>query len=198
MRLISVGDELGAVTDFLLGIQSSLERRPTKSAAGHRKRIAKPALRPELSFSTHNPLPRRAGEVETSVPTPKVMLYIVAEGRLLMFRRPLLADQGLQVPGGTVEPGESLEQAALREAVEETGLTDLRLEAFLGTAEYVTRDPPGVVHLRHFFHLSRPRAEPASWRHAEAHGAHFQLFWEPIETALPDWEMDVYLAALRG
>lgn len=131
-------------------------------------------------------------------PTPKVLLYIVAEGRLLMFRRPELANQGLQVPGGTVEPGESFEQAALREAREETGLHDLALERFLGVAQYVTKDPPGALHLRHFFHLSCARAEPTSWTHAEASQAPFELFWEPLETARPDWEMDVYLAALRG
>lgn len=131
-------------------------------------------------------------------PTPKVILYIVAEGRLLMFRRPELAAQGLQVPGGTVKPGEAFEQAAMREATEETGLRDLKLERFLGVARYVTKDPPGALHLRHFFHLSYPRAEPARWRHTEGHGAPFELFWEPLETAHPDWEMDVYLEALRG
>lgn len=113
-----------------------------------------------------------------------------------MFRRPEAANQGLQVPGGTVEPDEPLEHAALREAAEETGLRELRLEAFLGTARYVTKDPPGALHLR-FFHLSYPHARPARWRHAETHGAPFELFWEPLETAHPDWEMDAYLPALR-
>ena len=28
-------------------------------------------------------------------------------------------------------------------------------------------------------------------------GAPFELFWEPLETACPDWEMDTYLATLR-
>lgn len=136
--------------------------------------------------------------VVTSLATPKVILYIVAEGRLLLFRRPGAPNQGLQVPGGSVEPHESLEHAAMREATEETGLRVLRLEAFLGTAHYITRDPPGALHLRHFFHLSCPRAQPARWRHVEAQGAPFELFWEPLETARPDWEMDAYLAALRS
>ncbi len=34
--------------------------------------------------------------------------------------------------GGTVEPDEQLDEAALREAIEETGLTGLRLGTFLG------------------------------------------------------------------
>jgi 8-oxo-dGTP diphosphatase len=137
------------------------------------------------------------------MPLQKVITYITAQGRLLMFRQPQSPNAGIQVPGGTVEPGESVQQAALREAVEETGLSDLRLERFLGSASYITRDPPGTLHERHFFHLSREHAEPAAWTHFEKTPAHtprpirFELFWEPLETARPDWEMDLYLDTLR-
>jgi 8-oxo-dGTP diphosphatase len=140
----------------------------------------------------------------SAVPIDKVITYITAQGRLLLFRQPEALNAGLQVPGGTVEPGESLEQAALREAFEETGLSDLRLERFLGSALYITRDPPRVQHLRHFFHLSRERAEPTAWRHlekmpsGEARPIPFELFWEPLETARPDWEMDRYLELLSS
>lgn len=43
-------------------------------------------------------------------------------GQLLLVRHP---DSGLQVPAGTVEVGESVEAAVLREAAEETGLRKL-------------------------------------------------------------------------
>jgi ADP-ribose pyrophosphatase YjhB (NUDIX family) len=138
------------------------------------------------------------------VPIDKVITYITAQGRLLLFRQPQAPNAGLQVPGGSVERGESLEHAALREAFEETGLSELRLERFLGTAHYVTQHPPGVEHLRHFFHLSCERAEPAAWRHfettptGETRPIPFELFWEPLETARPDWEMDRYLALLSS
>ena len=49
---------------------------------------------------------------------------------LLVFRHP---DAGLQLPAGSVEPGETLEAAALREVAEETGLADTRLVTHLGT-----------------------------------------------------------------
>ena len=135
------------------------------------------------------------------MPIQKVIVYITAEDRLLVFRQPDSPEQGLQVPGGTVEPGESLEQAALREASEETGLNDLRLEALLGSATYVTTDPPGVVHRRHFFHLSRGRAEPADWIHVEskptaAAAPRLALYWVPLVSARVDWEMDAYLDLL--
>jgi ADP-ribose pyrophosphatase YjhB (NUDIX family) len=137
------------------------------------------------------------------VPIQKVLVYITADARLLMFRQPESPEAGVQVPGGSVEAGESLEAAALREAFEETGLTDLRVEAYLGSARYVTRDLPKTEHERHFFHLSSQRAEPTTWIHVEQtptggkRPIPFELFWEPLESAQPDWEMDVFLSALR-
>lgn len=54
---------------------------------------------------------------------------INGQAELLLFRHPLA---GIQVPAGTVELGEPLEAAVLREAAEETGLSQLRLLRHLG------------------------------------------------------------------
>ena len=49
---------------------------------------------------------------------------IVRDGRILIARRPEHVHQGglLEFPGGKVEPGETVQQALVREIAEETGL----------------------------------------------------------------------------
>ena len=49
--------------------------------------------------------------------------YITSGSRLLLFTQPGAPDAGIQVPAGTIEPGESPRDAVMREAREETGLT---------------------------------------------------------------------------
>ena len=72
---------------------------------------------------------------------------VIVEGdRALLIRRgqpPLLGEWSL--PGGVLECGESLRDAAVREAREETGLTVEVLD-LLGVYERVIRDDDGRVH----------------------------------------------------
>lgn len=70
----------------------------------------------------------------------KVYAYITCGSRLLVFEHPHVPEAGIQVPGGTVEAGELPEAAVLREAHEETGLSDLKIQAFLGQSRRDMRD----------------------------------------------------------
>lgn len=45
------------------------------------------------------------------------------------------------LPKGKAEPGETLEETAVREVVEETGITNVSLGAFVGTTYHVFRSP---------------------------------------------------------
>jgi len=65
-------------------------------------------------------------------PKNKMLVYITHANRLLVFRHPHHPEAGIQVPTGTIEQGESPEDAALREAFEETGLSNLEIGTFLG------------------------------------------------------------------
>lgn len=104
---------------------------------------------------------------------------------LLVYTEPAFPEAGTQIPCGTVEEGEDLESAMLREAVEETGLTNLHLKRFLGMRVYHLHTPEGnpVTMHRHFYHLvyDGPIAVDG-WRHWEQNPSDGKP--EPIEFAL--------------
>jgi ADP-ribose pyrophosphatase YjhB (NUDIX family) len=71
--------------------------------------------------------------VETQPVLEKVVAFITRQtkqgGEVLFFRHPYA---GIQIPAGTVEDGETVEVAALREGQEESGLDHLEIERYLG------------------------------------------------------------------
>jgi ADP-ribose pyrophosphatase YjhB (NUDIX family) len=78
-----------------------------------------------------------------------VSAAIFRDGRVLLVRRARPPAHGLYtLPGGGVEPGESLEQAVIREVREETGLAVAPL-GLVGFREAIARDAAGRVE-RHF------------------------------------------------
>lgn len=93
----------------------------------------------------------------------KVTLFITREtpgGReLLLFEHPTA---GVQIPAGTVEEGEAVEAAALREAGEESGLAGFTIRRFLGTKE--ERHPDGLWYIAQATPVySRPDAGSFDW-----------------------------------
>ena len=115
----------------------------------------------------------------------KVYAYITHGERLLVLRQPASPDAGIQIPGGTIEPGETPETAVLREAYEETGLEDLTIHCYLGHSNFDLR-PYGYnkVNRRHFFHLVYHGDPPQTWQHfertphsGETEPIEFSLFW---------------------
>ena len=133
----------------------------------------------------------------------KALVYITQGDKLLVFKQPESPRAGVQIPGGSIEPGEALEAAALREAYEETGLSGLVVQSYLGSAEYELKVDVGPPHLRHFFHLAYAGTSPARWEHIERTPSlpvappRFELWWEPIASVRLDWEMDYYLELVK-
>jgi len=81
--------------------------------------------------------------------------------QLLLIRHPYA---GIQIPAGTIEPYETLEQAALREASEETGLSGLTVAAYLGN-EQISLPPDQRAILHSTVIYSRPDATSFDWAH---------------------------------
>jgi 8-oxo-dGTP diphosphatase len=122
----------------------------------------------------------------------KAFAYITHRDRLLVFRHPNTPEAGIQVPAGTVEPGESPRDAVLREAFEETGLEDLTIEAALGQRDFdMTPFERRELYRRHFFHLIVTGEPPETWRHEERHRSDggsaipFDFFWVRLPHEVP-------------
>ena len=84
----------------------------------------------------------------------RVYAYSTHAGRFLVFEHPDHPDAGIQVPAGTVKSGESPNEAVLREAREETGLSGLNKAHCLGSFEHDVREfgveeTPGGLLLPH-------------------------------------------------
>ena len=77
--------------------------------------------------------------------TPKIMVDVVvpSEDGVVLIRRGTDPYEGMwALPGGFVEVGETVENAAVREAKEETNL-DVELEKLVGVYSEPDRDPRG-------------------------------------------------------
>lgn len=79
--------------------------------------------------------------VKTPLLTVDILIESVHSGRIVLIRR-RNPPEGWALPGGFVEPGETVEQAAAREAFEETGLRVERLRQFHVYSD-PARDPRG-------------------------------------------------------
>ena len=76
-------------------------------------------------------------------------VLIEKDGRYLLIRRAADPDKGMwSVPGGLVEVGEKVKDAAAREALEETGLR-VEIVERLGVVDKIMRDDEGRV-MYHF------------------------------------------------
>ena len=84
---------------------------------------------------------------------------VLRDGRVMLAARAAPPLDGIfSLPGGVVEPGERLGQAALRELREETGV-EAELIGFIAPIEFIDRDPEGRI--RHHFVIF---AHAALWR----------------------------------
>jgi 8-oxo-dGTP pyrophosphatase MutT (NUDIX family) len=100
----------------------------------------------------------------------KVVIYVTRGDEILVFSHTHYPEAGIQVPAGTIQPGEDFVDAAIREVHEETGLDmdDLKLQDKLGVDVFSSGDGDGFPSLRrHFFHFEFVGNSPQVWIHYE-------------------------------
>jgi ADP-ribose pyrophosphatase YjhB (NUDIX family) len=118
------------------------------------------------------------------MPIRKANAYITRDRdgacEFLVFRHRDFPEAGIQVPRGTMLPGEMPEVAVLREVREETGLRDVIVVRPLVVD--LQDQPDGPPHERHFFELAAPAQTPDAWEHivtgaGDDAGLVFCYFW---------------------
>jgi putative (di)nucleoside polyphosphate hydrolase len=114
---------------------------------------------------------------------PKVCAYITRNDRELLTFESDRYD-GLQIPKGTIEPGETPPEALGREVEEESGLTGLQSVRRLTTDVWVRRLSPPKLYQRHFFHATVDDNRD-EWTHivtgeGEERGKAFEYTWREL------------------
>jgi ADP-ribose pyrophosphatase len=93
-------------------------------------------------MTTEGPLPAREYPVS---PRAGVGAVVIREGKILLVKRATPPKIGLwAIPGGLIELGESLQAAAEREILEETGLK-IRAREPVHTFDVIQKDERGAV-----------------------------------------------------
>ena len=126
----------------------------------------------------------------------RVIAYVTRERaertELLTIEAVGYPEDGLQVPAGRLEHGESLEEGLRRELAEETGLTGVRVLRELDDFEASYTN----FNENHAFHLVADEETPDEWRH-EVHGDGVDAGlthicrWLPLSPELKLWPSGV-------
>ena len=116
-----------------------------------------------------------------------MLCYIVRDDELLVFRHADydLEHVGIQVPAGSIRHGESPEDAALREAREETGLSQFSVARKLGETIYDITPYRYEIQHRHVFHFQVHEPTERRWPSQELHDGQqpptrLECFWIPL------------------
>jgi 8-oxo-dGTP pyrophosphatase MutT (NUDIX family) len=126
--------------------------------------------------------------------TPKAVPVVLRRKgeklEVLVFAHP---KTGTQIVKGSVEPGESVQQAASRELAEEAGIAGAKCLRDLGIWENSASNQ-----IWHFSEMSVAQELQDSWTHfTKDDGGHvFQFSWHPIDEPAPATCHSIFVCAL--
>lgn len=121
----------------------------------------------------------------------KALAYVIrstpAGPRVLVFDHEGEPGAGTQVPAGTVDAGETAEEACRRELQEEAGIAAPGPARFVGVFEYFS-PKHGQLHRRHVFLFGAPSGVADVWTHVVSgegndRGRRFRCYWLDVAAA---------------
>ncbi|WP_269931549.1 NUDIX hydrolase [Aminobacter sp. HY435] len=132
---------------------------------------------------------------QTSI-VPAVSVAVMRDGKIMLVRRGRAPSKGLYAfPGGRVEDGETLEEAARRELIEETAVTVAEL-VLLRAIEIDSRDDGGSLYLLTVFGARHAQGEPVAADDADE--AAFFTLAEIERLPLTDSTLEIVLELVSG
>jgi 8-oxo-dGTP pyrophosphatase MutT (NUDIX family) len=122
----------------------------------------------------------------------KVIAYITRVRKnqieILVFKHRDFEEAGIQVIGGTVDRGEDILEALLREIKEESGLEFQKndIKKFIGNSTYLKKNKP-ELNLRHYYQLDGSHLGD-DWEHevqstGNDNGLIFNFYWLTLKDA---------------
>ena len=127
---------------------------------------------------------------------------VVVNNRVLAFKHP---DSSFQLPKGTVEDEESIEEAVSRELWEESGISTSKIICKIGEMDWyveagTTTYTVGEHQQWHIYLMDPGTALPETWEHAAIgsdveEGQIFKYFWQSLDN-IPDDFHPVYREVL--
>jgi 8-oxo-dGTP pyrophosphatase MutT (NUDIX family) len=128
--------------------------------------------------------------LDSTTRAAKAYVYVLQDEKVLVFRQPDHPEAGLQVPGGTIDRGESPHTAARRELEEETRVTVARVPTPVSVGQWSMEPYRDEIQDRHFFVLhDRGEFPRQRWIGGEPPvtgrtvGVSFQFEWIPSSEA---------------
>lgn len=115
----------------------------------------------------------------------KALAYVIREApagpQVLVFEQEARPEQGIQVPAGTVDAGETAEAACVRELDEEAGILTNGRARMVGVFAYF-HPQKRERHRRHVFRFDAPDGLPPAWTHVVSgtgndRGRRLRYFW---------------------
>ncbi|HEY40342.1 MAG TPA: NUDIX hydrolase [Dehalococcoidia bacterium] len=94
---------------------------------------------------------------------------LIEENKILLVKQDVTEKRHWALPGGKLEPGESIEQCLVREIKEETGL-DISVRELLYICDRINEDNH-VVHITFLINRVGEKALSPNWKHKDLHAS---------------------------